>query len=485
MKKLLIIILMCIIGIIDVQAYDTTDTFYYDTKVENMYITKVKDGVSKNGAPFLLHKSNGELVYCIEPFLYMDDSTYYGYKEFSNIFNISEEAINKMNLIAHYGYGYNNHTELKWFGVTQYLIWAELGLDDLYFTDSYYGNRITAYTDEINEMNNLINNHYTLPSFKDNLELEVNTKVEVIDNNNVLANFDLVSDTDKIRIEGNKLVIDALDEGVYHVSFVKKDNNQHYVLYYSDSGQNLMLPGKVDDVRKDITITVKKGHVTIRKHDKETDTARSNLTFENAKYGIYDLNDNLITELELNNLGQASTDIAFGKYYLKELEAPIGYLKDEEKHYFEISFNNPDIVVDVVDEVISKKIIIHKYFGNKESKIYSVEEGVSFEVYDNNDNLVGTYKTDSNGLIELTLPYGKYRIHQVDGLEGYTKAEDYLFEVLDTTDMEVNLYDDEIPINVPDTYKDEIDYFGALSVLTILFLFNLGIYAYRKNVNNI
>ena len=51
--------------------------------------------------------------------------------------------------------------------------------------------------------------------------------------------------------------------------------------------------------------------------------------------------------------------------------------------------------------------------------------------------------------------------------------------------MDINLYDNEIPINVPDTYKDEIDYFGALSVLTILFLFNLGIYAYRKNINNI
>ena len=65
-----------------------------------------------------------------------------------------------MNLIAHYGYGYPNHTDLKWYGVTQYLIWNELGLDDLYFTDSYYGNRITAYTNEIDEMNSLINNHY-------------------------------------------------------------------------------------------------------------------------------------------------------------------------------------------------------------------------------------------------------------------------------------------------------------------------------------
>lgn len=485
MKKFIIIFLMCIIGIIDVQAYDTTDTFYYDTKVENMYITKVKNGVSKNGAPFLLHKSNGELVYCIEPFLYMDESTYYGYKEFSNIFNISEDAINKMNLIAHYGYGYNNHSSLVWYGVTQYLIWAELGLDDLYFTDSYYGNRITAYTDEINEMNNLINNHYTTPSFNDNLELEALKKIELNDSNNVLSNFELVSDTDKIRIEGNKLVIDELDTGVYHISFVKKENKEHYVLYYSDSGQNLMLPGKVDDVKKDINVTVKKGHLTLRKHDKDTDSARSNLTFEGAKYGIYDLNDKLVSEVELNSLGESNIDIAFGKYYLKELVAPVGYLKDEEKHYFEVNFNTSDIVVDVVDEVISKKVIIHKFFGNKENKIYSPEEGVTFEIYDNNDNLVGTYKTDNNGLIEINLPYGKYRIHQVDGIEGYTKAEDYTFEITDTSDMDINLYDNEIPINVPDTYKDEIDYFGALSVLTILFLFNLGIYAYRKNINNI
>ena len=144
MKKFLIILFASIIGIIKINAYDITDTFYYDTKVENMYITKVKGDISKNGAPFLLHRSNGDLVYCIEPFLYLDNGTYYGYNGYNELFNLSEDVINKMNLIAHYGYGYNNHTDLKWYGITQYLIWNELELDDLYFTDSYYGNRIVA-----------------------------------------------------------------------------------------------------------------------------------------------------------------------------------------------------------------------------------------------------------------------------------------------------------------------------------------------------
>ena len=485
MKKFIIILMMCILGIIDVQAYDTTDTFYYDTKVENMYITKVKDGISKNGAPFLLHKSNGELVYCIEPFLYMDSGIYYGYKEFSDVFRISESAIEKMNLIAHYGYGYPNHTDLKWYGVTQYLIWNELGLDDLYFTDSYYGNRITAYTSEIDEMNNLINNHYTTPNFKDNLDLEAGIKVELEDSNGVLGNFELVSDTDKIRVEGNRLVIDNLDEGIYKVSFVKKENKEHYVLYYNDNGQNLLLPGKFIDVKKDITVTVKKGNLTINKHDSKTDTARSNLTFEGAIYGIYDMDNNLIKALELNSLGNASMDINFGKYYLKEIKAPTGYMVDNEKHYFEVNFNDNEIVMDVTDDVISKNVIIHKLFGNKDTLVYSAEEGVTFEVYDDNNNLIGTYVTDKNGEVIVNLAYGKYRIHQVNGLDGYTKASDYTFEVTDTEDLKISLYDDEIPINVPDTYKNEIDYFGALTVLLILFLFNLGIYAYRKNIGNI
>ena len=485
MKKFLMIFFMFIISTSYIKAYDTTDTFYYDTKVENMYITKVKGNTSKNGAPFLLHKSNGDLVYCIEPFLYMDKNTYYGYKEFNGIFNINEDSIEKMNLIAHYGYGFKGHTDLKWYGITQYLIWNELDLDDLYFTDSYYGNRITAYEKEVSEIKKLVSDHFVMPSFESEINIENNKYIELNDDNNVLSNYKLVTDNDKIKIENNKLILDNLDVGTYKVTFEKIDNKNHYELYYSSSAQNLLLPGKISDVKKEIIINVKKGHVEIRKHDVDFDIAQANLTFEGAKYGIYNLNDELIYEATLNALGQFYIDIPFGSYYLKEIEAPVGYLKNEEKYFFDITFDNNDIIVDVNDKVISKNIIIKKYFGNKESKIYSKEEGVTFEVYDQNNNLIGTYKTDKNGEIKLNLIYGKYVIHQVDGLSGYTKADDYNIEVTNTSSEEISLYDNEIPISVPDTYKDEIDYFGASLVLLILFIFNVGVYAYKKNDFNI
>ena len=481
MKKFLMIILMCIISTSYIKAYDITDTFYYDTKVENMYITKVKGDTIKNGAPFLLHKSNGDLVYCLEPFIYMDSNTYYGYKEFNEIFQLNENTIEKMNLIAHYGYGYQNHTDNKWYGITQYLIWDELGLDDLYFTDSYYGNRIVAYQDEINEMRSLIDKHYTKPSFDEVINIEDNKYIELTDNNNVLSNYNVIVDSEKIKVKDNKLILDNLDVGTYKVSFKKIDNKKHYELYYSSTAQNLLLPGKIQDVSLDITINVRKGALSVRKHDAKTDTAQANLTFEGAKYGIYNLNDELVLELTLDRLGNAYTNLSFGSYYLKELEAPIGYLKNEEKYYFDITFDNNDIVIDVNDEIISKNIKIKKYFGNLDTKIYSKEEGVIFEIYDSLNNLVGTYTTDSNGEININLVYGKYRIHQVNGLDNYTKADDYIFEVNDTEDLEVSLYDNEIPIVVPDTYKDDIDYFKALFVLTLLFIYNIGVYAYKKN----
>lgn len=478
MKKIFILLFLLIMTGTKIKAYDLTDTFYYDTKVSNMYITKVKGDQVKNGAPFLLHKSNGDLVYCIEPFLYMAEDQYEGYIGYKDTFGLSEEVINKMNIIAYYGYGYQNHTDLKWYGLTQYMIWDALGLDDLYFTDSYNGNKITAYEEELEEFRKLVEDYNVVPSFDDAYNVEEGS-LALEDKNKVLSNYDVVTDLG-VKIEGNVLNLNDLKEGSYKIEFIKKDNSKDYVLYYSSKGQNLLLPGKIKDVKKEITINVKKGRLSINKYDKETIAVRDNLTFKDTVYGIYDLEDNLIKEIYLDEFGKGSIDLNFGSYYLQEIKAPIGYLKDEDKHYFEINFDNSIISLDVYDEVISKDIIIYKLYGNKKSAIYSYEEGASFELYDDNDNLIATYTTDSRGMIELKLPYGKYRLHQIVSKEGYESVDDYIIEVTDTEKEEIKLYDYEEIIEVPNTYKDEIDYTPSILIILVMLLFNVGIYAYRK-----
>ena len=67
MKKFLFIIILFIMGSFCVNAYDMVDTFYYDTKIPNMYVTKIKDGKLKNTATFMLHRSNSDYVYCVDP----------------------------------------------------------------------------------------------------------------------------------------------------------------------------------------------------------------------------------------------------------------------------------------------------------------------------------------------------------------------------------------------------------------------------------
>ena len=478
MRKIFMLLFLLIIMGTKVKSYDLIDTFYYDTKVSDMYITKVKGDVKKNGAPFLLHKSNGDLVYCIEPFLYMAEDNYEGYIGYKDTFGLSEDVINKMNIIAYYGYGYPGHTDLKWYGLSQYLIWEALSLDDLYFTDSYNGNRIVAYEEELKEFRKLVEDYDIVPSFDDIYNVEEGNLV-LEDKNNVLSNYDVITDFE-IKVEGNKLIINNLKEGNYKIEFIKKDNSKDYVLYYSSKGQNLLLPGKINDVKKDVIINVKKGRLNISKYDKETISVRDNLTFKDTIYGIYDINDNLIKEVSLDEFGKASIDLKFGSYYIKEIKPPVGYLKDLEKHYFEINFDNSVVNLDVYDEIISKNIIIYKLYGNKKSAIYSYEQGASFEIYDSFNNLIGTYKTDERGVIQLKLPYGKYRLHQITSKEGYDKVEDYFLEVADTNDLEVKLYDYEKIIEVPDTYKDDIDYPFTIFIILLMLLFNIGIYAYRK-----
>lgn len=481
MKKMFVLIFMFVLGLININAYDFEETFYYDIQIKNMYISRVKGDTIVNSAPFLIHKSNGELVYCIEPLPLLYEGVYEGYYGYIDKINLSQEIINKMNIIAYYGYGYEGHTDLKWYGLTQYLMWEQLSLDDLYFTDKFKGEKIIAYTDELNELRNLVNDYYKVPSFDDVINIEAGTNLTLIDENNVLNNYDIVTDLN-VSKNNNILQINDLKEGSYKIEFVKKHNSHNYSLFYSSNGQNLLFPGKINDIKKEITINVKKGQLSIQKHDKVTDVARSNLTFEGAIYGVYDLDGNLVTTVTLDNLGKSFVNLKFGSYYLQELTAPVGYLKDDTKHYFTIDFDNNIINLDVYDEVISKNVRIYKLYGNRKDAIYAYEEGAAFEVYDANNNLIGTYITDSRGIIDLNLPYGKYRIHQISSKEGYDVVEDYIIDVTDTNAEEIKLYDYEKIVDVPDTYKDEIDYKGSILILMLLLIFNTGIYAYRKNI---
>ena len=84
------------------------------------------------------------------------------------------------------------------------------------------------------------------------------------------------------------------------------------------------------------------------------------------------------------------------------------------------------------------------------------EANISFSIYDKFNNKVATITTDKNGMAEITLPYGDYKIVQDNTTEGYHKVEDIILSIKDTNDEIITLTD--YKIQVPNTSTNIILY---------------------------
>ena len=197
-----------------------------------------------------------------------------------------------LNLIAYFGYGYQNHTDIKWYGITQFLIWTNLTPRyNVFLTDTLYGNKIEPYNNEINEIYNLIDNYNKLPSFSNNtLTYTKNKTYELIDTNNVLSTYEILDTNIDVVKEDNKLIINTKEDGIYNINFIKRSPIQReYKLYWAKDTQNFLYPGKINDIKFNLTIKVISGEIKLNKIGL---TSSIESTLEGAIYGVFqnDLN---------------------------------------------------------------------------------------------------------------------------------------------------------------------------------------------------
>lgn len=450
MKKIIFLISLFLISLSQVFAYNDSDTFYSDYKFPNMFVTKIKDGKLMNTATYMLRRSDSNYVYCIDPFTFEISGTYNAYINAGPILGLTNEQINRMNLIAHYGYGYTGHTDIKWYGVTQYMIWQTLNLDDIYYTDTLNGNKVELYQNEINEINNLVNRYYTKPSFTEtNFDLSIGIENTLIDNNEVLQYYDIEYYDPELQItkDGSQLIVYSDNPGTYNIRLRRKaDVTNDYILYVNDTSQNMFYPGRYDDVETSLSVTFYEGKINIFKQDSETTTPQGQATLGGAIYGLYNENDELVDQITLDENGYGVFDhLSFNKYYVQEIEASNGYQLDETKYKAHIWHNYLFLNLKVYENVIKNNIKIIKMYGNKVTDNYHLESDVSFELYDNLDNLIDTYTTDENGEINLELPYGSYTLKQINGMDRFTISEPIEINVTEMTDdIEIVIKDDEI-----------------------------------------
>lgn len=455
MKKVFGIIIFFVL-ILDVDALTNSGKLYEQYWQEsnvNVFAASSVGTLDYNGWQ-VKSTIDDKIYYCIEPEIYMpnkNDTTvgthkiYEGKNNIISSSRLDNDTYKKVNLLAYYGYMYDNHQDKKWYGITQTMIWQTLRSDITWsFKESRYGPiNNNLYQKEVKELENLVNNHYLKPSFdNEKIELLLNEELVITDTNNVLKYFIIENNTSDFLVEkkDNKLIIKGLKEGIYDVSMIKKSNiGSSFALFSGGSYQDIVTRGEVDDVYSKFSIEVKMGEVILNKVDAETkeNIPQGEALLNGAIYEIYDKDNNVVEQVIFDEL-TVFINLPFGTYYIKEKKAPVGYNLDEKTYEFELNSNNQKIHLMLEDYVIKAKYKIYKEKGSNEEG-FVPEENAEFLITNKDNTFKQVIKTNALGEVEISLVYGTYLITQIKGSDGYELIKPYTITIDKNDDIEVKL----------------------------------------------
>ena len=442
--------------------------FYGAEFIDNIYMSKYEysTGTTYYQKAKMMRNSYNEPVYCIDPFSLFDEGA--NYTRNDNINNMDPYTIDKIKKIAHFGYGYGNHTDPVWYAATQMLIWREANsnIGRFYFTDTLNGNEITILENEMNEIQKLVS-YYNLNLFNDNV-------YEVLENSSLgiytgeIINY-YTTDSENIKIRNNTVEVWRLKEGYHEIKFARHENinNRPGYMYSAPNCQSLLERGDLDDKEVILKIQVYKSKITVTKLDKDTNTTspQGEASLDGAVYGIYNKSNNKkVKELTITNNQATLEGLSGGAYYIKEITPGIGYELNEEQYDFILNTSNYIVNIDLNNKVIEKKIIINKQYG--EINNLSPESDIVFDIYNSNNEIIKTIVTNEEGKAEVILPYGKYKIVQANTTPGYNKNNPIDINIEDKEEKTIELVD--YKIEVPNTSSESNIILLLINILLVI-----------------
>ena len=456
MKKLLLIIFLffCCINV-----FAADKKFVGSEFLEGISYMKY-DGNTHyyRNAQVIRNADTNQIAYCVEPFsLLIDNTSYTSSSSYSSKFGISKELWKKIKLYAFYGYGYKGHTDKKWISITQLSIWREMYPDYQFewIDNTTSRNIIKPYNSEIKELKNLVKAHYDQPSIEKNITAPINSTLVLEDTNKVLERYKVKSSDFVLKKKNNTLTIETgenVKNGKIIFEIDQKNNSNPAIYFYSESSQNLMEKGSIDTLTIEMEINTYNGQVEIKKIDGETiDTPQGEATLDGAIFDLYDSDMNYLSSKEVENGIAIFDSLTFGKYYVQEKQSGNGYYLNKNTYEFEISKDNTNPTLEIENYVIKSKIKLIKYYGTREdykNNNMKKEKDVTFNVYDKDENIIFIGKTNKDGILEFSLPYGIYTVKQIDSKNGYQINDDFIIEVNDESNysIEIPLYDFKIKV---------------------------------------
>ncbi len=436
MKKI-IILFIALISFFSatINSNAATNYIYIGETIEGVRVQLHTDTMNFSmGMEKLINRTTDELVYCIEPGIHLYDGDYTKTTYISKISEmLSEEEWDYLKLLTYYGYGYENRTDLKWYVVTQFMVWDYMLRDkgEIYFINSS-GAKINSYDKEIKEILKDIENHNIIPSFTNEnssnsyLKIRTGKETTLTDENNVLSKFDVeCNDVNAIlKKEGNKLTFKSNSTAIVSIYFYHHDDSKRDgALFYKSSSQTVI---SRNTFFNPVYLNVEMTYPTVK--IKKSPTEDVGLSVGGAKYNIYRKNNTLYKSITLGSDGTYTlSNFPSGEYYLTEEIAPYGYQLNTEKTYFTVT--TEDLEIDLQEKPIKKEIIIEKYLENVDGSL-ELEDDATFELYEKaTSRFISTIKTDKYGKIKLNLPYSTYILKQTSGRDGYAFISDYEFTI--------------------------------------------------------
>lgn len=387
---------------------------------------------------------DNDIYYCIDPAIPLEGAVSGSHNQIIGKDTIvvstklTKTKYDKVRLIAYYGYGYKdkevNHTNKKWYGITQVMIWRIMR-PDLSWTFKANRNATpdsSLYVNEIQEINDLVKIDKKRPSFMDKtVKILRGKEMTLVDSNNVFKYYYNSSLNDKVKISttNNSVTIKGIKNGKGRINFSRNlRTSSKFALLTSTKYQDIVRMGYEEVVAFPINFEIVGGDLKLKKVDKESVLVQGDATLEGAVYKIYDESGKYIDKLITSKDGEAQITLDYGKYTLKETTSPQGYKINDKVYQFEINEGNTDVSLNVDDDVIKGKLEIKKLLGGS-GEPYKPEENAVFELYDSKNVKIKELITDKDGKVEVVLPYGKYVLKQIKG------KDKYVFE----SDKEINI----------------------------------------------
>ena len=181
------------------------------------------------------------------------------------------------------------------------------------------------------------------------------------------------------------------------------------------------------------------------------------LPLENAEFALFNqttdeqIGDPVLTD----GTGHAKIEnIPWGEYYLKEINAPNGYVTSDT--HYEFSVNREFVeqnapVFRIENEQEPTKLAVLKTDEEKQPLSNAILELV-YQVNEESSFRYGLYVTDANGRVDIEdLPYGSYILKEYRAPEGYEKFLEYHFTIQPETPVEDGFH--AIALEAKDAHK--------------------------------